>query len=68
VQARQPPLQTRRFDRREGHPVHARRARIYAGQRISVAKNVFSMNLVVEQVAERVVKMTTDHLARDEAI
>ena len=48
VQARQPPLQTRRFDRREGHPVHPRRARIGAGQRISVVKNVFSMNLVVE--------------------
>jgi hypothetical protein len=50
VQSRQPPFQTRRFNRREGHLVHPGCARIVAGQRMGVAKNVLSVNLVVEQV------------------
>ena len=43
-------LQARRLDLREGHPVHARRTRIGAGQRIGVTQNVFAINLVVEHV------------------
>ena len=50
AQARQPRLHARRLDLREGHPVHARRARIRAGQRIGVAQNVLAIDLVVEQV------------------
>ena len=34
----------------EGHPVHARRTRIGAGQRVGVAQNVLATNLVVEHV------------------
>src|SRR5262249_19542680 len=52
--ARKPLLQTRCFDRREGYSVHSWRSRIGAGQRIGMAQNVFTVNLVVEQVeAER---------------
>src|SRR5215471_12132989 len=54
AQARKPLLQTRCFDRREGYSVHSWRSRIGAGQRIGMAQNVFTVNLVVEQVeAER---------------
>ncbi len=50
TQARQPALQARRFDRRECHSIHTRRTRIGAGQRIGMAQNVFTINLVVEQI------------------
>ena len=50
AQARQPRFHARRLDLLEGRPVHPRRARIGAGQRVGVAKNVLAANLVVEQV------------------
>jgi hypothetical protein len=49
-------VQARRLDRRKAHPVHTRRTRICAGQRVSVPQNVLSANLVVEQV-EAVVRL-----------
>src|SRR5208283_6051286 len=50
MQARQPRGHARRLDLLKGHPVNARRARIGAGQRIGMAKNILAANLVVEQV------------------
>ena len=50
----QPLLQPRRLDRRERHPVHARRALVGARQVVGVAQDVRAADLVVEQVeAER---------------
>ena len=50
AQARQPRFHARRVNLLEGRPVHPRRARIGAGQRVSVAKDVFAADLVVEDV------------------
>ncbi|MDP8920786.1 MAG: hypothetical protein M3O00_18270, partial [Pseudomonadota bacterium] len=46
----QPRLQPLRLDRREGHPVHPRRALVRTSQRIGVVQDVCAVNLVVEQV------------------
>src|SRR5215467_521522 len=46
----QPPLQARRFDRRKGPVVRARRTRICSGKRIGVTQDVLAVDLVVEQV------------------
>jgi hypothetical protein len=50
TQARQPCVQTLRFDLCERHPVHTGRARIGAGKPVGVAEDVFAADLVVEQV------------------
>src|SRR5262249_58698570 len=50
--ARQPRLQARPLDRREGQPVHTRGARIGASHFIGVTQDVFPINLVVEHVEE----------------
>jgi hypothetical protein len=50
AQAREPRFHARRLDLLEGHPVHARRARIVAGASIRVKKNVLAADLVVEQI------------------
>ena len=50
AQARQPRLHARRVNLLEGRPVHPRRARIGAGQRIGVPKDVVAADLVVEDV------------------
>ena len=50
AQPDKPPLHARRLDLLEVDSVHARRARVVAGQRIGVFENVGSANLVVEQV------------------
>src|SRR5215472_15218151 len=52
----QPLLQARLLDRRKGHPVHARRPRIGAGQLIGMVQDIFPTNLVVEQI-EAVVRL-----------
>ena len=50
AQARQPRFHARRVNLLEGRPVHSRRARIGAGQRIGVPKDVLAADLVVEDV------------------
>src|SRR4029077_6443265 len=50
AQARQPCLQARRLDLREGHPVHPRCTRILASQLIGMTQDILSANLVVEHV------------------
>ena len=50
AQARQPRLYARRLDLIESHPVHPRRARILASQRIGVGKYVLATDLVVKQI------------------
>src|SRR5205085_12010951 len=48
--ARQPCLKARRLDLREGHPVHPRRTRVVASQRVGMAQDILSAHLVVEHV------------------
>src|SRR5262249_2038900 len=50
TQAHQPRLQSRRLDPREAHLVHAGRARIRSGQRIGMAQDVLTADLVVKHI------------------
>src|SRR4051794_12149719 len=50
AQARQPPVQPLRLDPLKRVPVHPRRTRVGAGERVGVAQDVRALDLVVEQV------------------
>src|SRR5262249_20115110 len=50
AQTRQPRFHARRLDLLKGYPVHPRRARIGAGERIGMGQNVLAADLVVEQI------------------
>ena len=50
AQARQPRFHAQSLDLLKGYPVHPRRARIGAGERIGMGQNILTADLVVEDV------------------